>query len=98
MTEDALTMIKIAICLFSIWFIYNAYFQPNKYGEREDFKGGLATVMGFILLPISFVIMGFGIWLVFQGLILIGFGVCCISGIINWGIPEFIKWVEGEND
>ena len=95
MTEDAITMIKIAIALLSIWFIYNAYFQSNEYGERQDFKEDIATGMGCILLPISFAIFGIGIWLMTKGLILIGFGFMCISGIINWGVPAFIDWLEG---
>ena len=51
--------------------------------------------LGCIFVPISFAIFGFGIWLMTQGLILIGFGFLCVSGIINWGIPALQEWLGG---
>jgi len=96
MTEDAATMIKIVIVLISLYSLLATYaYSTGDEQERSDFADSLGFGLGCILLPISLVILGFGIWLMTQGLILIGFGFLCLSGIINWGLPEFIKWLGG---
>ena len=69
--------------------------RNQRLNKRRDNADSLALPLGCILLPISLAIFGFGAWLMTQGLILIGFGFLCVSGIINWGYPEFIKWLGG---
>ena len=69
--------------------------RNRRLDERRDNVDDLFFPLTWILLPISFAILGFGIWLMTQGLILIGFGFLCVSGIINWGIPALQEWLGG---
>jgi len=69
--------------------------RNRRLDERRDNVDDLFFPLTWILLPISFAILGFGIWLMTQGLILIGFGFCCVSGIINWGLPALQAWLGG---
>ena len=69
--------------------------RNRRLDERRDNVDDLFFPLTWILLPISFAILGFGIWLMTQGLILIGFGFLCVSGIINWGLPALQAWLGG---
>jgi len=72
--------------------------RNQRLNKRRDMVDDDFFYLGCILLPISFAILGFGIWLMTQGLILIGFGFLCVSGIINWGLPALQKWLGGSDE
>ena len=69
--------------------------RNQRLDKRRDMVDDFFFPLGCIFVPISFAIFGFGIWLMTQGLILIGFGFLCVSGIINWGIPALQEWLGG---
>lgn len=84
--SDAMGMLIIIGLIRAVYFSIGSFSGPQE--DQVEFRENFAFGSGCLIFIISMIIFISGLFLIFNGVIGIGFMLLCLSGLMNWGVAK----------